>query len=185
MKTTMYTQWENFKKEHINCVVLFRVGGFYEALEMDAYILRKYLGFKMTMRQKGKGQSIPMVGFPPSGLEIHVKKLMDFGINTIVVEQLEETEESGIKKRGVHRINVVEKSLDLNVFKEKYKNYLVNNFPHIVEGQIAVKMKLQKMSLGEQMLEAVGKLNIDRMGGFDALKFLHEWQKRMGGVVGE
>ena len=179
MKTTMYTQWKNFKKEHPNMVILFRVGGFYEALEMDAYILRKILGFKMSLRATGQGMSVPMVGFPPSALENHLVKLGAAGINCALITQLDEIEESGLKKRRLERHVAAVHPIDLNGYKKGYEGYLIKHFPMVVEIHELRKVKEKDVGQEALILKELRNLNINGMTGYDALKFLYNWQKKL------
>lgn len=174
----MFEQWGEFKKAHPNAVILFRVGGFFEMLELDAYIIRKLLGFKMSFRQKGKDY-IPMVGFPPSVLSVHVAKLSEHKVGYVVVEQTEELENSGLRKRTVANVVMPDDALDLSSFKKGYESYLIRDFALVVEKAELVKSKQVSVTQGEVLVAAVRTLDIDKMSGFDALKFLFEWQKKV------
>ena len=178
-KRTMFDQWREFKKAYPNSVILFRVGSFYEALELDAYVLRKTIGFKMSARQQGKGY-IPMVGFPPTALHTHTMKLLELCINYVVVEQHDEVEEeSGIRVRKVDKVVSSGEIQKLSRFKKGYESYLVQDFPLVVETFELNRNRRRKATQGEELIRVLRDLDLESMGGFDALKFLFEWQKRI------
>lgn len=94
-------QHARFKARHPDCVLLFRVGDFYEMFDDDAVVVSKAIGLTLTQRTAG----IPMAGVPYHQLDTYLKKLVAAGFRVAVCEQLEDASQAkGIVKRGVTRV---------------------------------------------------------------------------------
>lgn len=50
--TPMYSQYLNLKDKYPDCILLFRLGDFYEAFDDDAKTISKVLGITLTGRGK-------------------------------------------------------------------------------------------------------------------------------------
>ncbi len=89
MSTPMQKQYNKLKKQYEDCIVLFRLGDFYEAFDNDAKIIAKVLGITLTGRGKGSNRR-PMAGIPHHALDNYLPKLVKAGYKVAVAEQLEE-----------------------------------------------------------------------------------------------
>ncbi|XP_076896229.1 DNA mismatch repair protein MSH6-like isoform X1 [Bidens hawaiensis] len=76
-------QWWEFKAKHMDKVLFFKMGKFYELFEMDAHV-----GAKELDLQYMKGDQ-PHCGFPEKNFEVHAEKLARKGYRVLVVEQTE------------------------------------------------------------------------------------------------
>lgn len=76
-------QWWMFKAKHMDKVLLFKMGKFYEMFEMDAHI-----GAKELDLQYMKGEQ-PHCGFPEKNFSDNAHKLALKGYRVLVVEQTE------------------------------------------------------------------------------------------------
>lgn len=74
------------KKENPDCLVLFRIGDFYQLFFDDAKIAAKTLGITLTSRDKASDNPIPMAGFPYHALENYLHKLVRSGYRIAIVE---------------------------------------------------------------------------------------------------
>ncbi|XP_062194119.1 DNA mismatch repair protein MSH6-like isoform X2 [Phragmites australis] len=97
-------QWWEFKSQHMDKVLFFKMGKFYELFEMDAHV-----GAKELDLQYMKGEQ-PHCGFPEKNLSVNLEKLAKKGYRVLVVEQTETPEqlelrrkEMGIKDKVVRR----------------------------------------------------------------------------------
>jgi DNA mismatch repair protein MutS len=79
-------QYERFKKMHPGCILLFRIGDFYEMFDEDAVAVSQAIGLTLTQRTAG----VPMAGMPFHQLETYLRKLTDKGFRVAVCEQLME-----------------------------------------------------------------------------------------------
>jgi len=102
--TPMMRQYEEAKAACGDCILLFRMGDFYELFYEDAKTAARVLGLTLTSRDKGENP-IPMAGFPHHQLEGYLGKLIRQGYRAAVCEQVEDPREAkGIVKREVTRI---------------------------------------------------------------------------------
>lgn len=94
-------QHARFKAAHPGCVLLFRMGDFYEAFDDDAVLLHKTLGLTLTKRTEG----LPMAGVPYHQLENYLRRLVAQGIRVAVCDQIQDPKEAkGIVERAVTRV---------------------------------------------------------------------------------
>ncbi|MBN2015612.1 DNA mismatch repair protein MutS [Candidatus Dojkabacteria bacterium] len=89
MSTPMQQQYERLKKKHEDCILLFRLGDFYECFDNDAKIISKVLNIVLTSRGQGTNKR-PMAGIPHHALENYLHKLVNAGYKVAIAEQLEE-----------------------------------------------------------------------------------------------
>ncbi|MCO5583206.1 hypothetical protein L7F22_037114 [Adiantum nelumboides] len=76
-------QWWELKSKHMDKVMLFKMGKFYEMFEMDAHV-----GVQCLDLQYMKGNQ-PHCGFPEKNFEENASKLARMGYRVLVVEQVE------------------------------------------------------------------------------------------------
>ena len=105
-------QFYRFKRQHPDCVLLFRIGDFYETFDQDAVTLSKVLGLTLTRRTEG----LPMAGVPYHQLEVYLRRAIAAGLRVAVADQLEDSAVAkGLVQRGVTRVvtpgTIVDESL--------------------------------------------------------------------------
>ncbi len=94
-------QFYRFKRQHPDCVLLFRIGDFYETFDDDAVTLSKVLGLTLTRRTEG----LPMAGVPFHQLEVYLRRALAAGLRVAVADQLEDSAVAkGLVQRGVTRV---------------------------------------------------------------------------------
>lgn len=79
--TPAMTRYLEVKQQHPGCLLLFRMGDFYEMFFEDAQVASKILGLTLNHRSK-----IPMAGFPYHTLEGYLRKLIKEGHRVAVCE---------------------------------------------------------------------------------------------------
>lgn len=100
-ETPAMQQYYRFKQRHPGCVLLFRIGDFYEMFDDDAVTVSRAIGLTLTQRTAG----VPMCGLPHHQLEPYLKKLIDKGFRVAVCEQIEPAENAkGLVARAVTRV---------------------------------------------------------------------------------
>uniref|UniRef100_A0A2P2JZX2 DNA mismatch repair protein n=3 Tax=Rhizophora mucronata TaxID=61149 RepID=A0A2P2JZX2_RHIMU len=87
-------QWWEFKSKHMDKVIFFKMGKFYELFEMDAHI-----GTKELDLQYMKGEQ-PHCGFPERNFSMNVEKLARKGYRVLVVEQTETPEQLELRRKA-------------------------------------------------------------------------------------
>ncbi|KAH9623043.1 hypothetical protein KSS87_003545 [Heliosperma pusillum] len=86
-------QWWEFKSKHMDKVMFFKMGKFYELFEMDAHF-----GVKELDLQYMKGEQ-PHCGFPEKNFSVNVEKLARKGYRVLVVEQTETPDQLEIRNK--------------------------------------------------------------------------------------
>jgi len=101
-ETPAMQQYYRFKKRHPDCVLLFRIGDFYELFDDDAVTVSKAIGLTLTQRTAG----VPMCGMPYHQLDTYLKRLIAQGFRVAVCEQLMEASQApkGLVPRAVTRV---------------------------------------------------------------------------------
>lgn len=101
----MMQQYFTIKREYPDCILLFRLGDFYEMFYDDAVTASQALELVLTGKDCGGGERAPMCGVPYHAVESYISKLITKGYRVAVCEQLEDPSQSkGIVKRDVVRV---------------------------------------------------------------------------------
>ena len=101
----MMQHYMETKKEYPDCILLFRLGDFYEMFYDDAVTASQALELVLTGKDCGGGERAPMCGVPYHAVESYISKLITKGYRVAVCEQLEDPAQSkGIVKRDVVRV---------------------------------------------------------------------------------
>jgi len=100
-ETPAMQQYYRFKRAHPGCVLLFRVGDFFETFDDDAVTISKALGLTLTKRSEG----VPMAGVPHHQLENYLRRLLAQGFRVAVADQVEDAAQAkGLVRREVTRV---------------------------------------------------------------------------------
>jgi len=103
--TPLMKQYTSIKEKHRDCILMFRLGDFYEMFGEDARVASKILQIALTSRDKYKDEPMPMCGIPHFASETYITKLIKAGHKVAICEQLEEAKEAkGIVQRDVVRV---------------------------------------------------------------------------------
>jgi DNA mismatch repair protein MutS len=123
-------QYREIKRRHLDAILLFRMGDFYEMFDQDAVTASKVLEITLTARNKSKGIETPLCGFPYHAAEGYIAKLIRRGFKVAVCEQIEDPKlAKGIVKREVIRVVTPGTVLDSNLLDAKDNNYLASLYP--------------------------------------------------------
>jgi DNA mismatch repair protein MutS len=99
--TPAMQQHARFKQSHPDCLLLFRMGDFYELFYDDAKTAHKVLGVTLTQRSEG----VPMAGVPYHAIDGYLRRLVAAGYRVAVCEQMEDPAlAKGVVKREVTRV---------------------------------------------------------------------------------
>jgi DNA mismatch repair protein MutS len=103
--TPLMKQYLSIKEQHQDCIVLFRLGDFYEMFGEDAETASRILQIALTTREKSKDDPMPMCGVPYFAAESYISKLIKAGHKVAVCEQMEDPRDAkGIVAREVVRV---------------------------------------------------------------------------------
>lgn len=123
-ETPMMQQYLRIKKEYSDCLLLFRLGDFYEMFLEDAHIGADVLDITLTARDRGKDGRIPMAGIPYHAIDSYLHKLVKAGHKVAICEQVTEPDGSGLVERDVVRIVTPGTLLDEKSLNNKENNYV-------------------------------------------------------------
>lgn len=86
----VYAEYLKIKEKYPDCIVAYRLGDFYEILDIDAVTVAKELDLTLTSRDCGLDTRVPMVGFPYHAADIYISKIIERGHKIAVCERLDE-----------------------------------------------------------------------------------------------
>ena len=123
--TPMMEQYMSIKVQYEDCILMYRLGDFYEMFFDDAITASKVLEIALTGRECGQEERAPMCGVPHHAVDSYIPKLIENGYKVAICEQLEDASEAkGIVKRDVIRVITPGTIIDQNMLDEKSNNYL-------------------------------------------------------------
>jgi len=103
--TPAMKQYVEIKDKYSDCILLYRMGDFYEMFFEDAVTAAPLLEITLTSRNKGKEDSVPLCGFPYHAASTYIAKLVEKGFKVAICEQVEDPKKAkGIVKREVIRV---------------------------------------------------------------------------------
>lgn len=124
--TPMMQQYVETKKQYKDCILLYRLGDFYEMFFEDALVASKALEITLTGKDCGQEERAPMCGIPYHALEGYLTKLIEKGYKAAICEQMEDPKTAkGIVKREVIRIVTPGTNLSMQALDESKNNYLM------------------------------------------------------------
>lgn len=123
-ETPLMKQYNEIKEQYRDCILLFRLGDFYEMFYEDAKIASKELGITLTRRNKK--MDVPLAGVPYHSIASYISKLVSKGYSVAICEQTENPKNAkGIVKREVVRVITPGTIIDTEYLDEKTNNYLM------------------------------------------------------------
>ena len=115
------------KEEYKDCILLYRLGDFYEMFFDDAIVASRELEITLTGRACGLEERAPMCGVPHHAVEIYISRLIAKGYKVAICEQLEDPKQAkGIVKRDVIRVVTPGTVIETNMLEEKKNNYIMS-----------------------------------------------------------
>lgn len=122
LTTPMMKQWKTLKDKAKDCLLLFRLGDFYEAFYEDSYVISKELDLTLTKRQ-----NVPMCGVPFHAAEIYIDRLITKGFRVAIAEQMEDPQTTkGLVKREISRILSPGVIINSNLLQDKSNNFFIS-----------------------------------------------------------
>jgi DNA mismatch repair protein MutS len=161
--TPMMQQYLEIKAQYQECLLLYRMGDFYELFFDDAIIASKILDIALTKRGKTDSQDIPMCGIPFHALDNYLPRLIKAGHKAAICEQMESPEEAkkrgskAVVKRDIIRIVTPGTITEENLLDARHSNYLIS----IVEHGAHLTLAWLELSTGEFITSST--LSIDQL----------------------
>lgn len=131
--TPMMEQYLEVKSKHTDCILMFRLGDFYEMFNEDAFEASEILN--ITLTGKGSGpERIPMCGVPFHSVEGYIAKLIAAGKKVAICEQMEDPKDAKkIVRRDVVRI-ITPGTVNLDMVLDEHKNNYLASVYYCDEG---------------------------------------------------
>jgi len=97
--TPLRQQYLDIKQKYRDCILMFRLGDFYEMFDEDAEIAARELDLVLTGRAVSKSDRVPMAGVPHHAVENYIARLIEKGYHVAVCEQITEPNGRGLVER--------------------------------------------------------------------------------------
>ena len=126
--TPLMKQYHQIKQQYKDCILMFRLGDFYEMFGEDAIKSAPVLGVVLTKRQ-----GVPMCGVPFHSVNNYISKLLNCGFKVAICEQVEDPKlAKGVVKREVVRVITPGTIIEENLLDAKKNNFLTSiNFAFV------------------------------------------------------
>ena len=138
--TPMKAQYNEIKSQYRDCLLLFRLGDFYELFDEDAKKAARELDLALTTRDRGKpaDEQTPMCGVPYHSAEAYIARLIAKGYKVAVCEQTEDPAlAKGLVKRDVIRVITPGTVTESSMLEEGRSNYVCAVYLDAVSGAAA------------------------------------------------
>ena len=125
--TPLMKQYLDVKKQYSDCIILYRVGDFYEMFFDDALVVSKALELTLTGKDCGLDERAPMCGIPHHASDAYIPRLVSRGFKVAICEQMEDPATAkGLVKRDVIRVITPGTVVESNMLDEKKNNYVAS-----------------------------------------------------------
>lgn len=164
----MMRQYFEIKENHQDCILMFRLGDFYEMFFDDAITASQTLGLTLTGRDCGLEERAPMCGVPFHSCDTYIARLLEAGFKIAICEQMENPAETkGLVKREVIRIITPGTVIEDSMLDEARNNYLASVCIHendaaicfmdISTGSVQL-LKIDNKDLEQSLINETGRL---------------------------
>ncbi|WWR14602.1 DNA mismatch repair protein MutS [Lachnospiraceae bacterium JLR.KK008] len=163
--TPMMQQYIETKQQYQDCILLYRLGDFYEMFYDDALTASKALDITLTGKSCGQEEKAPMCGVPYHAVEGYLNKLVSLGYKVAICEQVEDPKQTrGIVRREVVRIVTPGTNLNMQALEDGKNNYLMS----IVWSDGAVGLSIADVTTGDYFVTEVedGKKLVDEINKY-------------------
>uniref|UniRef100_UPI003FED9370 DNA mismatch repair protein MutS n=2 Tax=Eubacteriales TaxID=186802 RepID=UPI003FED9370 len=164
--TPMMKQYLQMKAEHPDCILMFRLGDFYEMFLEDAKLASRELDLTLTTRDRNKpeGERTPMCGVPYHSVESYIARLISKGYKVAICEQMEDPAlAKGLVDRDIIRIVTPGTVIESSMLEEGRNNFLCS-------------ICLQEPAVGVCFCDiSTGEVSATAFAGKDAME--HLWNE--------
>ena len=122
----MMQEYASTKEANKDCILMYRVGDFFEMFFDDALTVSKELELTLTGKECGLPERAPMCGVPYHAVDTYIGRLVRLGHKVAVCDQVEDPKlAKGLVRREITRIVTPGTNFDASVMEEGRNNYLV------------------------------------------------------------
>ncbi len=127
------------KKQYQDCILMYRIGDFFEMFFDDAKTASKELELTLTGKNCGLEERAPMCGVPFHAIDAYITKLVSHGYKVAVCDQVEDPKlAQGLVKREITRIVTPGTNTDMQSLDGGKNNFLLSVFYTQNQSGIAV-----------------------------------------------
>lgn len=123
--TPMMKQYMQVKEKYQDCILMYRLGDFYEMFFEDAKTASKELSLFLTGRDCGQGKRAPMCGVPFHSASTYISRLVGNGYKVAICEQLTDPSAKGLVERGVIRVVTPGTVVEEDMLPSDENNYIL------------------------------------------------------------
>lgn len=162
--TPMLKQYQEIKSRHMDCILFFRLGDFYEMFFEDATQASSILDLVLTSRGHDASGKIPMCGIPFHSADNYIAKLIKAGKKVAICEQIEDVAVAkGIVRRDVIRVITAGTYLDDNTDTRCLMSLMPNkdgSFGFAATNTTSGTITTNIATSAHQAVELLSKLNV-------------------------
>ncbi len=112
------------KEMYKDCILLYRLGDFYEMFFEDAEKASRILDLTLTGKNCGLDERAPMCGVPYHAVDTYIAKLIAAGEKVAICEQLSEPNGRQLVDRDVVRVITPGTVMDSNILDDSRSNFI-------------------------------------------------------------
>ncbi|HUM82517.1 MAG TPA: DNA mismatch repair protein MutS [Lachnospiraceae bacterium] len=151
----MMQEYVQTKKDCGDCILMYRIGDFFEMFFDDAILVSKELELTLTGKECGLPERAPMCGVPFHAVDTYINRLIKKGYKVAICDQVEDPKlAKGLVKRAVTRVVTPGTNLDVSGQEEGRNNFLMS----IVCTEDRFGLSACDVSTGEFLVTEVDKL---------------------------
>jgi len=124
----MMRQYVELKKQYKDCILMYRLGDFYEMFFDDARTVSRELDLTLTGRDCGLEERAPMCGVPFHSVDNYIARLVSKGYSVTICEQNKADNSNEVLGRNVSRVITPGTVTEPTMLDEKRNNYIVGIF---------------------------------------------------------
>ncbi len=121
----MMRQYLELKQHHKDCILMYRLGDFYEMFFDDARTVSRELDLTLTGRDCGLEERAPMCGVPFHSVDNYISRLVSRGFSVTICEQNKAENSNEVLGREVTRVITPGTVTEPAMLDEKKNNYIV------------------------------------------------------------
>ncbi len=121
----MMRQYLELKQQYNDCILMYRLGDFYEMFFDDARTVSRELDLTLTGRDCGLEERAPMCGVPFHSVDNYISRLVSKGFSVTICEQNKADNSNEVLGRDVTRVITPGTVTEPAMLDEKKNNYIV------------------------------------------------------------